>query len=145
MDTVVHTGRDEGASSISQEGDAAQDTRSSLVERYLHLTRQVMPFLARTQMTRWPVRSDHCFQRIVLDTVCGGVWYDCIDRPAYRHLTIEQADQAVALCDQIIAGTIDLADLNRRSLIWRGKLRVPAIPIPDPQQERLVHVTHGTD
>jgi len=94
---------------------------ADLVSRYMILTKEVMPDLARTSHAHWPVRNDHCFQRIVLDTVCGGTWYDHIARPAYKHLTREQAVQAVTLCDRIIAGEADLAALNRASLVWRGK------------------------
>ena len=43
--------------------------------------------MARSDRTNWPVSEDHCFQRIVLDNVCGGVWYEHLDRPAYKHLT----------------------------------------------------------
>lgn len=82
-----------------------------------------MPALAKSKKTLWPVRYDHCFQRIVLDNICGGVWYEHIARPAYKHLTLEQALCAVQLCDDIIAETVDLAELNRKSLAWRDKLR----------------------
>ncbi|MFK7765285.1 MAG: hypothetical protein AB8B62_18625 [Roseobacter sp.] len=82
-----------------------------------------MPKLARTTHEHWPVRNDHCFQRIVLDTVCGGVWYDHLNRPAYKNLTFQQVEQAVRLCDQIIAGNADLVALNAQSLVWRGKAR----------------------
>lgn len=82
-----------------------------------------MPALAKSANAGWPVRNDHCFQRIVLDAVCGGVWYDHIARPAYRHLNDAQALNAVKLCEDIIAGTADIADLNRKSLAWRGRLR----------------------
>ncbi|WP_298859955.1 hypothetical protein [uncultured Sulfitobacter sp.] len=85
------------------------------------LTKEIMPDLARTTHRHWPVGNDHCFQRIVLDTLCCGVWYDHIPRPAYKHLTREQAAQAVHLCDQIISGEVDLAFINDQSLIWRGK------------------------
>jgi len=78
--------------------------------------------LARTTHRHWPVRNDHCFQRIVLDTVCGGVWYDHLARPAYKHLTRAEAMQAVSLCTDIIDGTADLNALNKQSLVWRGKL-----------------------
>lgn len=92
------------------------------IERYQDLTKVTLPRLARDPARRWPVRNDHCFQRIVLDTVCGGVWYDHIARPAYAHLTPQQARHAVLLCEGIIAGDVDLAALNRQSLRWRGKL-----------------------
>jgi len=80
-----------------------------------------MPELARTTHGHWPVRNDHCFQRIVLDTVCGGVWYDHLNRPAYKNMTVQQLEHAVKLCDRIIAGDADIAALNAQSLVWRGK------------------------
>lgn len=95
---------------------------SDVVRRYQHLTKTIMPQLAQSAQAAWPVRNDHCFQRIVLDAVCEGVWYDHIARPAYKHLSDAQALRAVQLCEDIIAGRADLADLNRRSLAWRGKL-----------------------
>lgn len=94
---------------------------ADLASRYVELTKKVMPKLARTTHGHWPVRHDHCFQRIVLDTVCGGVWYDHLQRPAYKNLTLDQAEHAVSLCDMIISGDADLAALNAQSLIWRGK------------------------
>jgi hypothetical protein len=98
---------------------------ADLVSRYMTLTKEIMPALARTSHLHWPVRNDHCFQRIVLDALCGGVWYDHIPRPAYKHLTRAQAGQAVQLCDEIISGQADLGSMNRQSLIWRGK-KVPS-------------------
>jgi hypothetical protein len=107
---------------MKHDGDASQETKLELIQRYLHLTRTVMPECAQTPSNKWPVRNDHCFQRIVLDAVCGGVWYDHIARPAYQHLSLEQAHRAVEICENIIAGREDLADLNRQSLAWRSKL-----------------------
>jgi len=101
--------------------DSPATTPTNLAQQYLHLTRRVMPMLAQSNRCHWPVRNDHCFQRIVLDTLCGGTWYDHIPRPAYKHLSSAQARQAVKLCKQIIAGRVDLTALNRQSLTWRGK------------------------
>ena len=95
----------------------------NLVDDYLHLTKEVLPSLARFGGQDWPVHEDHCFQRIVLDTVCGGVWYAYLDRPAYKNLTHDQARRAVALCREIAEGRADLRQLNIQSLIWRGKRR----------------------
>lgn len=95
----------------------------TLVEQYLHLTRSVMPALAQTSKRHWPVRNDHCFQRIVLDSIFGGVWYDHIARPANKHFNETQATQAVQLCDQIIAENTELNVLNQQSLAWRRKRR----------------------
>ncbi len=70
----------------------------------------------------WPVRNDHCFQRILLDNACGRCWYEAVPaRPAYRHASDAVLTQAVALARAAIAGETDLHTLNRRSLAWRGK------------------------
>lgn len=90
---------------------------------YLRLTQEEMPRLAATSRQDWPVSADHCFQRIVLDTTCRGVWYDHIKKPAYKNMTPAQTRAAVDLCHAIIAGNADLAALNAQSLAWRGKVR----------------------
>ena len=94
---------------------------ADLVSRYIVLTKEVMPHLARTSHKHWPVSNDHCFQRIVLDVVCDGVWYSYLLRPAYKNLTYDQAANAVKLCSDIISGDADLIVLNKQSLRWRGK------------------------
>ena len=101
---------------------------ADLVSRYIELTKEVMPHLARTSHKHWPVGNDHCFQRIILDAVCGGVWYDYLPRPAYKNLTHDQAANAVKLCNDIISGDADLIVLNKQSLQWRGK--TGATPLP---------------
>ena len=107
---------------------------TNLVLDYLYLTRRVMPELALSSKRHWPVSKDHCFQRIVLDTVCGGVWADHIARPANKNLSHRQVLAAVQLCQEIITGQTDLAALNRQSLAWRGKsLRQD---LADPRQRR---------
>ena len=93
-----------------------------LINSYLNLTKNVLPSLAKDGSRIWPVFEDHCFQRIILDTICGGVWYEFIDRPAYKHLTMEQVVAAVQLCEAIIDGRSNIHELNQQSLIWRGKL-----------------------
>lgn len=94
--------------------------RASLEARWLDLTRRVLPSLASER--GWPVRADHCFQRILLDNAFGGRWYDFVPRrPAYAHADAAALAHAVALGEAAVAGTVDLADLNRRSLVWRGK------------------------
>ncbi len=96
-------------------------TRDALEQRWLTLTRVTMPALAAAR--GWPVRSDHCFQRILLDTAVGGVWYDAIPkRPAYRHADAAVLARAIQMGEAVIAGSADLAALNRQSLAWRGRL-----------------------
>ena len=100
------------------------DKPSDLIDHYMHLTKTVLPLMARSGERNWPVREDHCFQRIILDTICGGVWYDHLDRPAYKHLTNDQAQHAVELCQDIADERADLKQLNQQSLVWRGKLQI---------------------
>lgn len=95
-------------------------TRAALEQRWLTLTRETLPALAAER--RWPVRNDHCFQRILLDAAVGGVWYDAIPkRPAYRHADPALLYVAIELAEAVIAENVDLDALNRQSLAWRGK------------------------
>jgi hypothetical protein len=94
---------------------------SSMQPRGTYNTTKVMPQMARKPEIQWPVQNDHCFQRIILDAVCNGTWYNYLERPAYKNLTQDQAFRAVQLCEEIVAGRANLHDLNRQSLIWRGK------------------------
>ena len=92
--------------------------RTSLEQSWLQLTRATLPGLSASR--NWPVREDHCFQRILLDAVCGGVWYDHVNgRPAYRRIALDRLAAAVALGERIAAGEEDLRSLNARSLAWR--------------------------
>ncbi len=101
---------------------ASIDSRTAdLVSRYMVLTKEIMPQMARDPAVKWPVRNDHCFQRIVLDNVCGGPWFAYLSKPAYKNLSGVQAVRAVQLCEDIVANRVNLYDLNRKSLTWRGK------------------------
>ncbi|NRA29881.1 MAG: GCN5-related N-acetyltransferase [Parvularculaceae bacterium] len=94
--------------------------REELEQVWLTLTRETMPSLAAER--RWPVRFDHCFQRILLDNACGQVWYDAITgRPAYKHADASLLEGAVLLGEQVVAGEADLASLNQQSLRFRGR------------------------
>ena len=89
---------------MSEKTDKPRD----LIDDYMHLTKTLLPSMARSGERDWPVREDHCFQRIILDTICGGVWYEHLERPAYKNLTNEQAKTAVRLCHDIADGRADL-------------------------------------
>ena len=97
--------------------------RPALEQYYLHLTNHTLPDVA--QEHNWPVRLNHCFQRIILDTIFRNCWYHHLDRskrvPAYRQLTDEQLQRAVDLAERILdqPGTVDA--LNQQSLRYRGK------------------------
>ncbi len=95
----------------------------ALRRRWLVLTRQRLPERARAE--RWPLRLDHCFQRVLLDQVCGGRWYDHVaGRPAYRHLRTPRLAAAVELGERLEReGEPLLRRLDEDSLRWRGKAR----------------------
>lgn len=93
-------------------------TRDERQARWLELTRTALPGLAAER--QWPVRADHCFQRILLDAACGGVWYDHIaGRPAYAHASDAVLAEAIRLGECVLAGDVDLPELNAHSLAWR--------------------------
>lgn len=103
----------------------ATPDRAALEAEWLCLTRETLPALAASR--RWPVRADHCFQRILLDAAVGGVWYDAIaGRPAYRFAPLPLLETAVALGRQAVAGTMDMVASNRRSLAWRRARKADA-------------------
>ena len=107
--------------------------RAALEAEWLTLTHETLPGLAGLRM--WPVRADHCFQRILLDAVVGGVWYDAVKgRPAYRFLAVNLLEHAVSLAQGAVDGTVDLVALNRRSLAWRRERKAAA---------RLIDPHHG--
>ena len=93
--------------------------RDALAARWFALTRETLPALAVAG--DWPVRFDHCFQRILLDNAAGGPWRDSIAAPAWRNAPDGVLARAVELGEAAAAGKADLALLNRRSLAWRGK------------------------
>ena len=90
-----------------------------IVDRWFALTRERMPALA--DQRGWPVRLDHCFQRILLDNAVGGHWSEEIPAPAYRNAPDELLERAIALGEAAVAGEEDLGELNENSLAWRGK------------------------
>ncbi len=95
-------------------------SREDLEARWFELTREKMPAMAAER--GWPVRFDHCFQRIMLDNAVGAKWRDVIGSPAYRKAPDEVLQRAVSLAEDVIAGSKDLSELNDNSLAFRGKL-----------------------
>lgn len=98
------------------------DRLNQLRKQYLELTNHVLPHLAQTR--QFPVRYNHCFQRIILDNLFGCCWYDVLERKreaAYKQLTEEQLERAIALANAIITQPDSyLYQLNQNSLKWRS-------------------------
>ncbi len=77
---------------------------------------------------------DHCFARILLDNACGGPWRDDIPPPAWANAPPDTLRMAIDLGEAVLTGRADLARLNRRSLVWRGKAK--ALPAPAALYDR---------
>ena len=95
---------------------------AALRVRWRELVEQRLPRAAR-ERSDWPVALDHCFARILLDNVCGRPWREVVRPPAWRRMPIPDLQAALALGEAALSGGADLAELNRRSLRLRGKLR----------------------
>lgn len=98
----------------------AHNARAALEDRWLVLTRETLPALAHVR--GWPIRNDHCFQRVLLDAACEGRWYDHVEgRPAYRRASDAILGRAVAIAVELVDGSGNVSALNRQSLVYRGK------------------------
>jgi hypothetical protein len=96
-----------------------EDT-TALRAEYRELTAERLPAQATAA---WPVQADHCFQRIVLDTLFGDVWYDHVTaRPAVESLTADQLREAIRIAESMLDDPERVAELNRASLRYRGEL-----------------------
>lgn len=97
-----------------------------LREQWNHLYRTRLPALAKAKdaaQPKWPVQLDHCFARIILDNAVGKdrPWNQGLKSPAYKHMSREQLDSAIALGEKLSNGEEDLVALDERSLSLRGK------------------------
>ncbi|SFL21719.1 GNAT family N-acetyltransferase [Methylobacterium pseudosasicola] len=102
---------------------------SAAADRRAHWRDLVARRLPEAARPGWPVHLDHCFARILLDNACGGPWRDSVKPPAHATMSADGLEHAIALGEAVLAGTADLALLNRQSLAWRGK--IATAPVPD--------------
>lgn len=91
-------------------------------ERYRTLVEERLPEAAR-QAGTWPIQEDHCFARVVLDSVFEDEWYDHVDgRPADEHLSAAELAAAIDHAEALLERGGPLVEaLNDRSLRWRGE------------------------
>ncbi|MEM6458846.1 MAG: hypothetical protein AAF710_05585 [Planctomycetota bacterium] len=111
--------------------------RYDLQNRYLDLTRVVLPSLGRTR--GWPIHEDHCFMRVVLDHVFADCWYHHLDRRlrAYKQLNDTQLAQAVAIAERMSkSDEATVAAMNEQSLAWRDKPRPAPLRHHAPKARR---------
>lgn len=99
--------------------------RDALLDRWNDLMRRVLPGMAAAE--GWPIRLDHCFMRVCLDTAFGRPWHEVVRRPAVRHMTEAELARAVAVAERIAASPSLLPALNAESLRLRGKRQRRAV------------------
>ena len=102
-----------------------------------------LPQMAKAQdpaQSKWPVTLDHCFARIILDSTIGRgeqQWDQVLPKPAVRNMNENQLQEAIALGLRIIAGDVDLCQLDQSSLQSRGKNEKKyAMNTANPAEER---------
>ena len=103
--------------------DGGGGTRAALVERWLLLTRRILPAMAEQE--RWPIRFDHCFMRVCLDDAMGRPWTEVVRRPAISTMSDAQLAAAVRTAETIVEQPDTLTVLNERSLQQRRAARSP--------------------
>lgn len=96
------------------------DDISDLREEYDRKVHERLPERAQVS-EEWPIAHDHCFGRVVLDTLFEDEWYSHVDgRPAYEHLSPAELREAIAIADQLLEGGRPVVtELNDNSLRWR--------------------------
>ena len=98
-------------------------SHAALVADWGRLTKEVLPKKAAEH--RWPIRFDHCFQRVALDAAFGGCWYDHIDRKrgaAIKQMGTADLERAVAAARRMEEeGRVAVVEMDEQSLQWRGK------------------------
>jgi hypothetical protein len=77
----------------------------------------VLPSLAIKY--KWPIRFDHCFRRVIYDTLCQSKWDDHIPAPAIHNMTHTQLIDCLTICKSIIHKPDCLPELNTLSLGYR--------------------------
>ena len=89
----------------------------SLRKRYWQATSEDLPEIATQR--GWQVGETEAFQRIILDTVCKGVWYDKLKEPAIMNLSEAQLRKAVYLAEDFVSGARPLESYDEQSQKWR--------------------------
>lgn len=90
-------------------------------QEYLYLTNDLLPAKARAE--HWPIKDNHCIQRILLDHLVGGAWPDHLRRlriPAYQQLDLKEMGRLLRSAHALYGKTkAEVTALNRQSLGWR--------------------------
>ena len=109
-----------------------QGMASDLRAEWKSIYSKTLPSLALSKSPTqevWPVHRDHCFARIILDSVTGygKPWTSRLKSPAVKNMSPEQLRRCVSLGHAIAEGREDLSSLDAQSVEARGKAQKPAV------------------
>ena len=97
------------------------ETHATLSAEYMRLTKEVLPKVAASE--KYPIRFDHCFQRVALDHAYGDCWYNHLDRkkgPAIKQIGVAALRKAVAVARRMATEGIEtVRGLDEQSLRWK--------------------------
>lgn len=95
-------------------------TIAQLQTIYLFAINTTLPSLAK--QNQWPIHLNHCFARVVLDTLFRDSWYNHLDRssPAYRQLKRTQLLAVISIIEGVVLDPSTLAELNELSKSYRS-------------------------
>lgn len=93
---------------------------SDLREEYRQKVLEELP-AAATEASDWPISEDHCFGRVVLDTLFEDEWTTHLDgSPAYEQLSATELRSAIQIAERMLSeGKPVVEALNEKSLRWR--------------------------
>ena len=74
---------------------------------------------------KWPIRFDHCFRRVIYDTLCQDRWDKHITKPAINNMTPAQLADCLTICRSIVYKPETLLELNNLSLSYRNGRSYP--------------------
>ena len=106
--------------SIKKDMSFSPKYKDSLQQYYYDVVFKHLPLKAWIDK-RYAVSADHCFARIVLDTLCQWIWYDYIPKPAINHMSQQQFKKAIEIARRCIDDPDYCNVLNKQSIVWRKK------------------------
>lgn len=92
---------------------------NALREEWRSWYQKILP--AHAKARNWPVFLDHCMARIIYDHVAGAKWDTLWQKPAIHNLDKARLNACIRTAKALKNGTLSAEDLNRQSLIYRGK------------------------
>ena len=118
---------------------------TALRGRYRRTVASELPQRARRHGD-WPIEADHCFARVVLDTLFEDVWDDHVDgSPAYEQLSADELRAANEIAERMLDGGRSTVEaLNRRSLERRAATS-RSDRDSDPTESALLPLDGGLD